>query len=141
MEQYLAASIAPRRFNLWLLSVFAGTAMVLAATGLYAVVRQGVSQRQHEIGIRMTLGANRKDVLRLVIGQGMALALIGIALGLLCSFAMTRWMAPLLFGVTATDPTTFATLGVFLALIALLASYFPARSAASVDPVVALRRE
>jgi len=141
MEQYLAASIAPRRFNLWLLIVFAGAAMVLAATGLYGVISHGVAQRKHEIGIRMTLGARRIDVLKLVIGQGMALALVGVALGLLGAFALTRWMESLLFRVRATDPLTFVLIAVLLALVALLACYIPARRAASISPMEALRNE
>src|SRR6185295_9905074 len=97
MEQYLSASIAPRRFNLRLLMVFAGAAMLLAATGLYGVISHGVAQRKREIGIRMALGARRIDVLKLVIGQGLGLALVGVALGLLGAYALTRWMESLLF--------------------------------------------
>ncbi len=139
MDQYLAASVAPRRFNLWLLTVFAGAALVLAATGLYGVISHGVAQRRHEIGIRMALGARRSDVLKLVIGQGMGLALAGVALGLLSACALTRWMESLLFGVRATDPPTFASIAVLLMLVALLACYIPARRATKVDPIVALR--
>jgi len=141
MDQYLAASVAPRRFNLWLLTVFAGAAMLLAATGLYGVMSHGVAQRRREIGIRMALGARRIDVLRLVIGQGMVLALAGVALGLLGACALTRWMESLLFRVGATDPAIFVSIAALLVLVALLACYVPARRATKVDPMVALRYE
>jgi putative ABC transport system permease protein len=139
MEQYLAASVAPRRFNLWLLTVFAGAALALAASGLYGVISYGVAQRRHEIGIRMALGARGSDVLKLVIGQGMALAIIGVALGLVASLALTRLMESLLFSVSATDPLTFIAIALLLILVALLACYIPARRAAKVDPLIALR--
>jgi putative ABC transport system permease protein len=139
MEQYLAASVAPRRFNLWLLTVFAGVALALAASGLYGVISYGVAQRRHEIGIRMALGARGSDVLKLVIGQGMALAIIGVALGLVASLALTRLMETLLFSVSATDPLTFIAIALLLILVALLACYIPARRAAKVDPLIALR--
>jgi putative ABC transport system permease protein len=141
MADYLSASVAPRRFNLWLLSVFAGAALVLAATGLYGVISHGVAQRRHEIAIRMALGARRIDVLRLVVGQGMALALAGVGLGLAGAWALTRWMDALLFGVPATDPLTFASIAALLLLVALLACAIPARRAAGVAPMAALRHE
>jgi putative ABC transport system permease protein len=141
MEQYLAASVAPRRFNLWLLTVFAGAALMLAATGLYGVISYGVAQRRHEIGIRMALGARASDVLKLVIGQGMALALVGVALGLLASLALTRVMEGLLFGVSATDPLTYMVIALLLMFVALLACYIPARRATKVDPLIALKSE
>jgi putative ABC transport system permease protein len=139
MEQYLAASVAPRRFNLWLLTVFAGAALILAASGLYGVISYGVAQRRHEIGIRVALGAQAGDVLKLVIGQGMALAIIGVALGLVVALALTRLMESLLFGVGSTDPLTFTAIALLLMLVALLACYIPARRATKVDPLVALR--
>jgi putative ABC transport system permease protein len=139
VEQYLAASMAPRRFNLWLLTVFAAVALLLAATGLYGVISHGVAQRRHEIGIRMALGARRIDVLKLVIGQGMGLALVGVALGLAGAGALTRWMESLLFQVRATDPLTFVSIAALLVLVTLLACYIPARRATRVDPMVALR--
>jgi putative ABC transport system permease protein len=141
MEQYLAASVAPRRFNLWLLTVFAGAALLLAGTGLYGVISYGVAQRRHEIGIRLALGARGSDVLKLVIGQGMALALVGVALGLPAALALTQLMKNLLFGVSATDPLTFLVIAVLLASVALLACWIPALRATKVDPLIALRCE
>ncbi|HEV8701082.1 MAG TPA: ABC transporter permease [Candidatus Polarisedimenticolia bacterium] len=141
MEQYLAASVAPRRFNLWLLTVFAGAALVLAGTGLFGVISCGVAQRTREIGIRVALGAQAGDVLRLVIGQGMSMTLGGIALGLLAAFGLTRLMKSLLFGVSATDPLTFLVTAGLLTFVALLACWIPARRALNVDPMVALREE
>jgi putative ABC transport system permease protein len=141
MDQYLAASVAPRRFNLRLLTVFAGAALILAATGLYGVISYGVAQRKRELGVRMALGARAGDVLKLVIGQGMALAVIGVALGLAAALALTRLMESMLFSVSATDPLTFIMIALLLTLVALLACYIPARRATKVDPLLALRRE
>jgi putative ABC transport system permease protein len=141
MEQYLAASVAPRRFNLWLLMVFAGAALVLAATGLYGVISYGVAQRRRELGIRMALGAQGRDVLKLVVGQGMTLAMMGVALGLGAALALTRLLESLLFSVSATDPLTFMVIAVLLTMVALLACYIPARQATRVDPLAALRYE
>jgi predicted permease len=139
MEQYLAASVAPRRFNLRLLTVFAGAALILAATGLYGVVSYGVAQRRHEIGIRVALGAQAGAVLKLVTGEGMTLAIIGVALGLGAALALTRLMESLLFSVSATDPLTFIAIALLLTLVALLACYIPARRAMKVDPLEALK--
>ena len=141
MEQYLAASVAPRRFNLRLLTVFAGAALALAATGLYGVISYGVAQRRHEIGVRMALGARASDVLKMVIGQGIRLALAGVALGLLAALALTRLMKNLLFNVSATDPLTFLVTAALLVFVALLACFVPARRAAKVNPIMALRGE
>jgi len=141
MEQSLATVIAPRRFNLLLLGIFAAVALLLAAAGIYAVVAYAVTQRTQEIGIRLALGAQTKDVLRLVIAQSMRPALLGIGVGLLAALALTRLMAGLLFGVSATDPATFVVIGGLLMFIALLACWLPARRATKVDPLIALRTE
>jgi putative ABC transport system permease protein len=124
-----------------LLAIFAGMAVALATIGLYGVMSYSVLQRTHEIGIRMALGAQRRDVLALVVRQGMALTALGIAVGLAAAFALTRLMSSLLFGVSATDLATFALLSTLLMLVALLACWLPAKRASSVDPMVALRTE
>lgn len=141
LEQVFSSSLDQRRFILTLFGVFAVVALLIATVGIYGVMAYAVTQRTHEIGIRMALGAQRADVLRLALGQGMTLAMTGIALGVLASFALTRLMESLLFGVTATDPTTFAAIALLLALVALVACWLPARRATRVDPLVALRCE
>jgi putative ABC transport system permease protein len=141
MEQLVAASVAQRRFVMMLLGSFAVIAMFLAAVGIYGVMSYTVTQRTHEIGIRMALGAQGADVLKLIVGQGMRLALFGIALGLIGAVATTRIISSLLYGVTATDPLTFACVAALLCGAALLACYIPARRAMRVDPMTALRYE
>jgi putative ABC transport system permease protein len=141
MEYFVDASLAPRKFNLVLFGIFATLAVALAAAGLYGTMSYLVNQRSHEIGIRMALGAEEKNVLRMVIGNGLALALIGVAFGLAVSFASARVMAGLLFGVRAQDPLVFGAVPVVLIAVALLATYLPARRAARVDPLDALRIE
>ncbi len=141
MEQHLADSVAERRFSMLILTAFAGAALLLSALGLYGVLSFTVARRAREIGVRKALGAQNADVLRLVVGQGMKLALIGVAIGLIASFALTRLMKSLLFGVSATDPVTFVMIASLLAGVALLACYLPARRATKVDPMIALRRE
>ncbi len=141
MEQVLANSIAPQRFSVWVLGVFAGLALALAAVGVYGVMSFSVTRRTREIGIRAALGAGRADVLKMVVGQAMALAGAGLALGLAGAFALTRLMRSMLYEVAPTDPLVFAGVAVTLAAVAALASYIPARRAARVDPLVALRYE
>jgi putative ABC transport system permease protein len=141
MDDIRAESIAPERLNLTLLSIFAGIALVLAVVGIYGVMSYAVTQRTHEIGIRMAIGAESRHVFQMILGQGMTLALIGVALGLVGAFALTRLMTTMLFGVEATDPATFAAIAALLTTVALVACYIPGRRATKVDPVVSLRYE
>ena len=141
MEQALARSVAARRFSMILLSVFAALALVLAAVGIYGVISYSVAQRTREVGIRMTLGAQTNDVLKLVVRDGLKLVAIGVAVGLLGAFMLTRLMSTLLFGVTPTDAVTYTTVALVLTGVALAACYIPARRATKVDPLVALRFE
>jgi putative ABC transport system permease protein len=141
MGHRMSNSVAPRRFNLLLLGTLAFLALSLSAVGVYGVIAYAASQRTQEIGIRMALGARGGDVLRMLIGQGMIQIGIGIVFGLIGAWALTRLMKSLLFGVTATDPLTFIGVAVLLTLVALLACYLPARRAARIDPMQALRCE
>ncbi|HYY56152.1 MAG TPA: FtsX-like permease family protein, partial [Pyrinomonadaceae bacterium] len=141
MNSLIADSVARQRFSMTLIALFAGLALVLASVGIFSVMSFLVTQRTHEIGIRMALGAQTRDILKMVVGQGMTLTLIGIIIGLLAAFALTRVMRGLLFSVSATDPLTFTGVSLLLAFVALLACYIPARRATRVDPMVALRYE
>ena len=141
LEQLLGTSVAPRKFNMLLLAIFASVALILAAIGLYGVMSYSVSWQTHEIGIRMALGADRGDVLRLVVRQGMKMALIGLGLGLVGAFLVSRVLIGMLYGISPTDPLTFTGVSIVLLVVALLACLIPARRATRVDPIVALRAE
>jgi putative ABC transport system permease protein len=141
LEQLLSETVAQPRFNTGLLAIFSLLALLLAAVGIYGVMSYAVAQRTQEIGLRMALGAEPRDVLKLMVGQGMKLVAVGLALGLLSALGLTRWLETLLFDVEATDPLTYAVIAATLAAVALLACYLPARRAMAVDPLVALRRE
>jgi putative ABC transport system permease protein len=141
MDQVFGAAVSRERFQMLLLALFAALALVLACVGLYGVISYAVAQRTHEIGVRMALGAQSRDVLSLVIRQGMVLTIAGLLVGIAVGLAATRVMSDMLFGVTATDAVTFVSAGVLLVIVAFLACYVPARRATKVDPLVALRYE
>jgi putative ABC transport system permease protein len=141
MEEYISASVAAPRFNTTLLSIFAAVALVLTIIGLYGVMSYSVAQRTNEIGIRMALGAQARDVVGLIVKEGIGMVLTGLALGIFGALILTRLLATLLFGVTTKDPTTFIAISVLLSFVALLACYVPAWRATRVDPLEALRCE
>ena len=141
MNEVMSESVGQPRFMGVLMCVFAGLALMLASIGLYGVISYSVTQRTHEIGVRMALGARPMDVLKMVVGQGLRHALLGVAVGLAASFAATRLLRSMLFGVQPTDPVTFIAVSVVLTMVTLVASYIPARRATKVDPMVALRYE
>lgn len=144
MQQIVSESMSSQRFPMILLGTFAGLALLLASIGIYGVISYSVSQRVHEIGIRLALGAERRDVFRMVVGQGLALALTGVAIGVVAALLFARLLSSfslLLYGVGPSDPITFTTVSVTLVLVAALACYIPARRATRVDPMLALRYE
>jgi putative ABC transport system permease protein len=141
MQARVVESLAERRFSMLLLALFAGLALGLATIGVYGVMSYHVTQGTRELGIRMALGASPREILLLVVGQGAAVAAAGIAIGLAAAFGLGRFMQSLLFDVVATDPLTFVAVPLALGLVALVASYLPARRAARIDPTVSLRSE
>jgi putative ABC transport system permease protein len=141
VKEIVSQGLWAPRMGAGLLTVFGGLALILAAVGVYGVLSYSVSQQTREIGIRMSLGAQQNQVLRLVIGQGIRLAVAGLALGLLVAFALTRVLSSLLFGVSTHDPVTFGGVSLVLVSVAILACYIPARRATRVDPIIALRYE
>jgi putative ABC transport system permease protein len=141
MDELLSGSLSRSRFTMLVLAVFAALALILASVGIYGVIAYSVTQRTQEFGVRMALGASRRDVLRLVLRQGTRLTLLGIGLGIVAALIVTRLMATLLYGISATDPLTFTSVALLLALVALAACYIPAQRATRVDPIVALRYE
>jgi putative ABC transport system permease protein len=141
MDDLVGQSLAYRRFSMLLLAVFAAIGLTLALVGVYGVMSYSVTLRLHEIGVRMALGAERRDVLNLVLGNAVKLAGIGLAAGFVLSLLISRWLAQVVFGVSSTDPATFISVFALLAIAALAAGYIPARRAALVDPATALREE
>jgi putative ABC transport system permease protein len=141
MEDNMSATVAQPRFRTWLIGIFAGLAMMLAAVGIYGVMSYSVTQRTNEIGIRVTLGAQPDDVFKTIVGEGLRLALLGVAVGLVAALALTRLLQTFLYNISASDPLTFCSVALLLTLVALAASFFPARRATRVDPMVALRYE
>ena len=140
-NEYMSRTLAKPRFNALLLSIFAGTALLLTAIGIYGVLAYSVSQRTNEIGIRIALGAAQSNIFRLVVGEAMLLVAISIGIGLLGAFMATRFLSSLLYGIAAWDQITFVSIATLIAAVAFLACWLPARRAARVDPLVALRAE
>jgi hypothetical protein len=141
MTEVLSGAVAQQNFNMVLLSIFAGVALILAAIGIYGLMSYSVDQRRQEIGIRMALGADRARMLKVVLREGMTLAVVGVVIGLALAYGLTRLLATLLFGVRASDPLAFAAVAGVLTLVAFVAAYIPARRATTVDPAIALRYE
>ena len=141
MEERVGDSLGPRRFGVTMVGFFAAVALLMAAIGLFGIISYSVTQRTQEIGVRIALGAQRSDVLKLILGQGLRLALAGVGIGLIGSLALTRVLSSLLYGVSSTDPVTFGAVALLLAFVALFACYLPAGRAMRVDPIVALRYE
>ena len=141
MTQVIGGTVSRPRFSSLLLGLFAGVALILTVVGLYGVISYSVAQGTHEIGIRMALGAEKSEILKMVVGQGLRLVLIGVAIGIAGALALTRFLTSLLYGVKPTDPLTFIAVSLILIAVALAACYIPARRASKVDPMVALRYE
>jgi len=141
MEDNIASTVAQPRFRTWLIGIFAALAVLLAAVGIYGVMSYSVTQRTNEIGIRVTLGAQPNDVFRIVVGDGLRFALIGIGIGIAAGLLLTRLLQSFLYGISASDPLTFIGVTIVLLAVALAASFFPARRATRVDPIIALRYE
>jgi len=141
MEENMATTVAQPRFRTWLIGILAILALVLAAVGVYGVMSYTVTQRTSEIGVRVALGAQPRDVFRIIVGQGLRLALFGVGVGLVAALILTRLLQTFLFGISAYDPLTFIVVSTLLTLVAVAASYFPARRATRVDPMIALRYE
>ncbi len=141
MDDVISTSASGDRFNTLLLGAFAAIALLLTAAGIFGLLSYLVTQRTREIGLRMALGAQPRDVLRVIVGHGLRLVLLGLCIGVAAALLVTRWMSSVLFDVKPTDPLTFATVAVLLAAVAFLAAYIPARRALRVDPMVALRYE
>jgi putative ABC transport system permease protein len=141
MEEIVANSITKQRLTMMLLSVFSGLALALSAVGIYGVISYLTGQRTHEIGIRVALGASAADVLRMILGEGMRITLIGVGVGLVAALGLTRLITKIIYGVSASDPLTFLGVALLLSAVALLACYIPARRAMRVDPIIALRYE
>jgi putative ABC transport system permease protein len=141
MEENMAGTVAQPRFRAWLIGIFAALALVLAAVGVYGVMSYTVTQRTTEIGVRVTMGAQPQDVFRIIVGEGLRLSLIGVAVGLVAALALTRLLHSFLFSISAYDPITFLGVSFLLTTVAVAASFFPARRATLVDPLVALRYE
>jgi len=141
MGEVLAAATQEQRFTMRLMAAFAGLALLLAAVGIYGVISYAVSRRTHEIGVRMALGATPRNVVRLIIGQGMRVVMAGVAAGLIGALLVTRLMTNVVYGVRVTDPLTYGAVALLLTVVALLASYIPARRATRIDPLTSMRSD